>query len=291
MPTVEMKNSSGLRTYGGAVAIVTGGASGIGRALAVALAQRGARVVLADLQTEVARRVATQIEETGGNATAAELDVTDFSSVKRVVEDTYSRFGRLDYLFNNAGIVVSGQARLCAPEDWDRVFKVNLHGVAYGIQAAYSVMVERGYGHIVNTASMAAFMPGPIASSYCATKHAVLGLSNSLRIEAEPHGVRVSVVCPGVVRTPMLENAGRFGKMLQPLTADAQREVWEIFRPMDPGRFADKVLNLVARNRAIIIVPWWWKTLWWANRLSPTLGLRLASYLYISFNRRYLKQG
>ena len=129
------------------------------------------------------------------------------------------------------------------------------------------------------------------ASSYCATKHAVLGLSNSLRIEAEPHGVRVSVVCPGVVRTPMLENAGRFGKMLQPLPADAQREVWEIFRPMDPGRFADKVLNLVARNRAIIIVPWWWKTLWWANRLSPTLGLRLASYLYISFNRRYLKQG
>ena len=116
-----MKRNESLRTFNGAVAIVTGGASGIGRALAEALARRGARVVMADLQFEMAGEVAARIRENGGEANAKELDVTNFPATKRLVEDTFQTLGRLDYIFNNAGIGIVGEARLYELEDWYRV--------------------------------------------------------------------------------------------------------------------------------------------------------------------------
>jgi NAD(P)-dependent dehydrogenase (short-subunit alcohol dehydrogenase family) len=121
-------------------------------------------------------------------------------------------------------------------QDWYQVFDVNLRGVANGVQAAYPVVLKQGFGHIVNTASMAGLMPSPLTVGYCATKHAVVGLSTSLRIEAAPFGVRVSVLCPGLIRTPVLENCGRFGKMLRPLPIEVQRKNWERLRPMEPER-------------------------------------------------------
>jgi short-subunit dehydrogenase len=113
---------------------------------------------------------------------------------------------------------------------------------------------------------------------YGATKHAVVGLSTSLRVEAAPAGVRVSVLCPGVIRTPALIDGGKFGKQLQPVPQETQRDLWEAQRPMDPNRFAEKALRAVAVNRAIIIIPWWWRIAWWVNRLSPSLGLWLAAW-------------
>src|ERR1043165_2150177 len=118
-----------LRTYQGAVAIITGGASGIGRALAEALAQRGAEVVLADLQIELAEEAAARIRSTSGKARAVALDVTDFAAVDRMVQETFSTSGRIDYLFNNAGIVVAGETHFYHLNDWDRVIDVNLRGV------------------------------------------------------------------------------------------------------------------------------------------------------------------
>jgi short-subunit dehydrogenase len=137
-------------------------------------------------------------------------------------------------------------------------------------------MVEQGFGHIVNTASMAGLMPGPGNVAYTTTKHAVVGLSTSLRAEAAGLGVRVSVLCPGVVRTPILEGGGKYGKMLIAIPPEQVRRLWEKLRPMDPAVFAGKVLNCVAKNRAIIIVPSWWKIYWWMNRLSPSLGMFLS---------------
>ena len=273
-----MNRDASLRTFEGAVAVVTGGASGIGRALGEALARRGARVVLADLQVDLARAVAARIRETGGHATAAPLDVTDFAATNRLVQDTFRTEGRLDYVFNNAGIGIQGEARLYELEDWYRVLDVNLRGVVHGVQAAYPIMLRQGFGHIVNTASLAGLVPAPLVVGYTTTKHAVVGLSLALRIEAAAAGVRVSVLCPGVIRTPALIDGGKFGKLLQPVPQETQRDLWERQRPMDPNRFAEKALRAVARNRAIIIIPWWWRMVWWVNRLSPSMGLWLAAW-------------
>jgi NAD(P)-dependent dehydrogenase (short-subunit alcohol dehydrogenase family) len=258
-----------IRTFQGAVAIVTGGASGIGQALGEALGRHGALVVLADLQGERAREVAAGIEKRGGKARAVELNVVDFAALNRLVEETLHEHGRLDYIFNNAGIGTAGEVQFYQIDDWNRMIDINIRGVANGIQAAYPEMLRQGFGHIINTASMSGLVPSPWTVSYCMTKYAVVGLSLPLRVEAATSGVRVSVLCPGVIRTPILDGLGKYGKTVQPISAERQRAMMERFRPMDPRKFAEKVLRAVARNRAIIIVPAWWRIFWWVNRLSP----------------------
>ena len=188
-------------------AIVTGGASGIGRGLAAELARSGVDVVLADRQAELAEEAASEIRAEGGSAVAVGLDVRDPDRFHEVVRTTVDRAGRLDYLFNNAGIGVGGEVREYDRSDWDDVIDVNLRGVAHGILAAYPVMISQGFGHIVNTASMAGLNPAPLQISYTATKYAVVGLSRALRLEAKRYGVRVSVVCPGPIRTPILPSS------------------------------------------------------------------------------------
>lgn len=279
-----MESNSTLRIFDGAVALMTGGASGIGRALSEALGRRGASVVLADRQIELAQEVAAGIQEKGGKASAVELDVTDFPAVDQLVQATAQAQGRLDYMFNNAGIAIGGEVRVCQIEDWDSVLNVNLHGVVNGVQAAYPVMLGQGYGHIVNTASMAGLLPMPTAVSYAATKHAVVGLSKSLRVEAASYGVRVSVLCPGFIRTPIL-HGGKYGKNLQPVPPEVQEEFIRKYRPMDPARFAEKVLDALARNKSLIIVPGWWRLFWWLSRLSPALEFALAQRSYRSVRK------
>lgn len=269
-----------LRVFHDATAIVTGGASGIGRAISEELAKRGCDVVLADLQTELAQEVVSTIRASGGTAKAVTVDVTDFPAMGKLVQATVKRTGRLDYLFNNAGIVIGGGVHHYGIEDWNRVIDVNLRGVVNGVQAAYTIMLAQGFGHIVNTASMAGLMSGPGNLVYTTTKHAVVGLSKSLRAEAAPQGVRVSVVCPGVIRTPILDDGGKFGKMFDEFPPEEMRRMWEKLKPMPPNLFAEKVLNAVAKNKAIIIVPSWWRVFWWINRLSPALGIFLARRHY-----------
>jgi NAD(P)-dependent dehydrogenase (short-subunit alcohol dehydrogenase family) len=278
-----------LRTFQGAVALITGGASGIGRALGEALARRGAEVVLADLQADLAEDVAVAIRAGGGRAVAAAIDVADFSAFGRLVRDTVGRCGRLDYVFNNAGTGVLGEVRYYDITDWDHVFNVNLRGVVNGVQAAYPVMLRQGFGHIVNTASAAGLLPSPSVVSYCAAKHAVVGLSTSLRVEAAAAGVRVSVLCPGLVRTPILEGGGKFGKVLQPFPPELMKRHWERMRPMPADRFAAEALRAVARNQAIIVIPSVWKLAWWLNRLSPSLGLYLIAKAFAHWQRMCAK--
>jgi short-subunit dehydrogenase len=186
----------------------------------------------------------------------------------------------LDYIFNNAGLAVGGEVRLYQPDDWQRVLDVNLQGVVNGIQAAYPVMLKQGYGHIVNTASMAGLCPFPMGVSYAATKHAVVGLSTSLRIEAAEAGVRVSVFCPGFIRTQILHGGGKYGKDLMQVSPELREKMLQRINLMDPADFALHALNAVVRNKAIIIVPARWKLSWWLNRLSPSLMLWLGKRIY-----------
>jgi NAD(P)-dependent dehydrogenase (short-subunit alcohol dehydrogenase family) len=266
-------NAAGRR-----VAIVTGGASGIGRALAEQLATEGFDVVLADRQLAEAERVACRIRGRGGAAVAVELDVRDAGRFRTLVEETIARTGRLDYLFNNAGIGVGGEAREFEPVDWDDVIDVNLRGVAHGICAAYPLMIRQGFGHIINTASMAGLTPVPLHISYTASKHAVVGLSKALRLEARRYGVRVSVLCPGAVRTPIL-GGGVFGRLKPGLDPAVVAALTDSLRPLDPARLARRVLRAVERDRAIIVEPPAVRALWYLDRLSPWLFERLAGVL------------
>ena len=278
-----------LRVFDGAVAIVTGGASGIGRALSEALAQRGASVVLADRQIDIAQEVTGGIQAKGGKASATELDVTNFSAVEQLVQETTESQGRLDFIFNNAGIAIGGEVRVCEIEDWKSVLNVNLHGVVNGVQAAYPIMIRQGFGHIVNTASMAGLLPMPMGVSYATTKHAVVGLSKSLRIEAAEYGVRVSVMCPGFIRTPILQG-GKYGKMLQAAPPEEQEKFEKQVRPMDPAPFAEKALDAIARNKPIIIVPGWYRLFWWLSRLSPALEAYIVRRSYRLMRKRLTQE-
>jgi NAD(P)-dependent dehydrogenase (short-subunit alcohol dehydrogenase family) len=186
------------------------------------------------------------------------------------VADVWSRHGRLDYLFNNAGIAVGGEQLDLRLEDWRDAVEVNLMGVVHGVQAAWPRMIAQGFGHVVNTASMAAFLPTAMAAPYGATKSAVFGLSRALRLEGAPRGVRVSVLCPGVVRTPILDG-GRHGRLRNFIPTDTLMALNERLRPMDVDAFARRALDDVARNRGVIVHPASWRLLPLVSGLAPWL--------------------
>ena len=266
----------------GKIAFVTGGASGIGAALATKLADSGAEVWIADRQIDKARELAQRLSRSGAKAHAIELDVRDYPSFERAVAEAVRESGRIDYLFNNAGIGVSGEIDSYALDDWNDVFDVNLRGVVHGIQAVYPIMIRQHSGHIVNTASMAGLVTTGGQAAYTATKHAVVAISRTLRVEAERHGVQVSALCPGVIRTPIL-TGGEYGRVNLPgVSREDILKSWERLRPMAPEKFAERVLRAVLRNDAIIVVPGWWKAWWYLERLSPALSLRLAK---VTLNR------
>src|ERR1700739_3831771 len=258
----------------GKIAFVTGGASGIGAALATKLADGGAEVWIDDRQIGAAQELAQHLNSGGATAHAVELDVRDYPSFERVVGEAVRQSGRIDYLFNNAGIGVGGEVDGYTLDDWNDVFDVNLRGVVHGIQAVYPIMIRQHSGHIVNTASMAGLVTNPGMASYTATKHAVVALSKALRVEAERHGVQVSVLCPGVIRTPILAG-GKYGRF-DGVSDEQLLKFWEPFRPMAPERFAGRALRAVLRGDAIIVVPAWWRALWYIERLSPALSMRAA---------------
>jgi len=269
---------AGLRTFEGAAALVTGGASGIGAALGRELARRGAAVVLADRDEPEARAEAARAA-TGARVEGRGLDVRDAAAVAAAVADVFERYGRLDYLFNNAGIAVGGEAVDLRLEDWRDAVEVNLMGVVHGVQAAWPRLVAQGFGHVVNTASMAAFLPTALAAPYGATKSAVLGLSLALRLEGEPRGLRVSALCPGVIRTPILEG-GRHGRLRNFIPRDVLMALNESLRPMDADRFARKALDDVARDKDVIVHPAGWRVVCLLQRAAPWLVRALSRREY-----------
>ena len=258
----------------GKIAFITGGASGIGASLASALVDRGAEVWIADRQFGPADELAQRLCGRGGKAHAVELDVRSFPSFESAVAEAAQRSGRIDYLFNNAGIGIGGEIDSFTLDDWTDIIDVNLRGVVNGIQAVYPLMIKQGSGHIVNTASMAGLVTTVGQAGYTATKHAVVALSKAMRLEAEHHGVQVSVLCPGVVRTPIL-TGGEYGRNTN-VSDEELLKLGESLRPMAPDAFAQRALDDVIRGRAIIIVPRWWKALWYLERMSPALSMRVA---------------
>ncbi len=275
-----MKDPTGLRTFEDAVAIVTGAGRGIGLALCQELAQRKAKVVLADRDVDLVQQAATAISNSGGRATAVELNVSDPEAFASVVRQILNEEGRLDYLFNNAGVCVFGDIRAHTNEDWQRVFDVNLGGVVNGIQAAYPIMLEQGFGHLVNTSSMAGLVEVPWLTSYSASKFAVVGLSNSLRVEAAEAGVRVTVLCPGVVKTKVLEDGGKFGRFAESVPIADRGNLWTGTAPMEADEFARQAIRDVAKNKPIVVKPAFSRFIWNLNCFFPPLGRYLTRQMY-----------
>lgn len=266
--------------FRGKVAIVTGGASGIGRALCEELGRQGAILIVADIHAHEAEEVASAIHEAGGRAQSERLDVSRADEVHALIEKTAREHGRLDYLFNNAGVDIGGELRDMSLDDWRRVIDVNQWGVVYGTHAAYPLMVRQGSGHIVNTASLAALIPLPMETAYVASKWAVFGFSTSLSAEAADLGVRISVVCPDFV-------GSRFYESSRHVNVDEKRLLAQIpgFLYMTPRKCARAVLKGVRRKRSIITVGTTGRVLWWLYRHMPRLFI-LGQRMYARRLRR-----
>ena len=248
------------------VAIVTGGASGIGQALAKGLGQQGALVIVADINEKGSKQVAGTIIKKGGRAHAVHLDVSKAAQIKHLIHDSAKKYGELHYLFNNAGIAVMGEVLDMKREHWQHTLDVNLWGVINGTAAAYPVMVKQGFGHIINTASAAGLVPIPLLTAYTATKHAVVGLSLALRVEAAEHGVKVSAVCPGIIRTN-IPNVATYLKVKREVALAKVASV----RMMDPDKCARVILRGVARNKGIIKITPFTYIISWLYRVHPAL--------------------
>lgn len=253
-------------------AVVTGGASGIGAALARALVARGDSVVIADLDSAGASALAAELSAQGpGRARAEALDVRDADAVRSVIEEAHRRDGRLDLMFNNAGIPMGGAVEDLAPSHWDRAIDVNLRGVVHGVAAAYPLMLRQGHGHIVNTASVAGLIPAPFGTPYSMTKHAVVGLSLSLRGEAAAHGVRVSALCPGLVDTAILDR-GNPEDLPETRRVDTREYLTKVAGvPYSADALAADVLRAVERNRPVIVAPRRTRVIWRLYRSAPWL--------------------
>jgi NAD(P)-dependent dehydrogenase (short-subunit alcohol dehydrogenase family) len=188
----------------GRSAIVTGGASGIGRASALVFAREGARVCIADLDAEGAEAVAKEISGRGGEAFALRADVSDPEQNETAVRETVRRFGALHVAFLNAGIAVPSTILAGDVGAFDRVLAVNLRGVFLGLRAVAPALIQAGGGSIVATASVAGLRGGVGMPAYYASKHGVVGLVKAAAAEFAPHRIRVNAVCPGVIDTPIL---------------------------------------------------------------------------------------
>ena len=258
-----------------AVAIITGGGSGIGRALAIAMAKRGALVMVTDIDPDRALLVAN---ECGVNAQSFLVDVRDANQVNELVHQVFHQFGRVDFIFNNAGIGVAGETHEIPAPLWDRIIDINLKGVLNGVLAGYPIMVKQGYGYIINTASLAGLGPAALMAPYAMTKHAVVGLSHSLRLEAAAFGVQVNVLCPSAIETPILDSMNPADLPEVPWTPNARRYLSNLAAPPYPvEKMAEEVLIAIEKNKPTIVLPGKARLAWLMGRLFPGLVEKLAT--------------
>jgi NAD(P)-dependent dehydrogenase (short-subunit alcohol dehydrogenase family) len=227
--------------FSGKNALLIGGTTGIGRATAMAFAGAGANLFIAGLGADHGRSLVEEIKGTGRDIAFREIDVRDGGAMKRLHEEAYERFGRIDVAFNNAG--VSGEAALVhelEDAEYNRLMEVNLRGIFYGLKHQVPHMIEKGGGAIVNTSSLFGVMGFAGTAAYCASKWGVIGLTNSVALEVARKNIRVNAIAPGSVMTPLIMNM--FGG------AQAARDTVLPMIPMgrisDPSEIAQLVLFL-----------------------------------------------
>ncbi|SPM28652.1 NADP-dependent 3-hydroxy acid dehydrogenase YdfG, partial [Mycobacterium terramassiliense] len=234
----------------GAVAVITGGASGIGRATALALARAGADVVVGDIHQQRMDETVAAIGEFGRRALAVRCDVTSDADVDGLARVVLSEFGKVDIVMNNAGVALLGPPERVPMADWQRLFDINVFGVVRGIRAFVPILLEQGHGWIINTASIAGlYAHGYDNIPYIGAKHAVVGITEGLYLYLRPKGIGVSVLCPELVATNIGESARMIG-------IDDPRWINfppHLLRPIQPDAAAERVVAAIRQERFLIL--------------------------------------
>jgi NAD(P)-dependent dehydrogenase (short-subunit alcohol dehydrogenase family) len=244
-----------VRTLAERVAVVTGGASGIGRALCLAFARAGARVVVADLDEAGMAETAQAVTKAGSRAATARTDVSRLADVRALADRAWAEFGAVHVLCNNAGIALWGGLDTATHQDWEWAINVNLWGVIHGVETFLPRMIaQKTEGHIVNTASMAGLIASEGLGVYNTTKYAVVGLSETLQKDLRRHDIGVSVLCPMGVTTRIRDSARSRPAALRNAGAEAKGgEVELIGRYLSPEHVADRVLAAILANRLYVM--------------------------------------
>ncbi len=229
------------------VAIVTGGASGIGKAICKELVANNVFVIISDINDRNGQTFEAELNKEAITSRFVHINITDYKTVEYVIKEIYKEFGRLDYLFNNAGIAMYGEMYDTTIEDWKEIVDINLWGVIFGTEIRYKIMKEQGFGHIVNTSSASGLGPSPISAAYSTTKHAVVGLTTSLHYEAKEFGIKVSTLCPTFVDTPIFDEAKAIKIDKSVMTQQLKKQ-----KMMSPQQLAKITLNGVHKNKPII---------------------------------------
>jgi len=257
----------------GALALVTGAGSGIGRATALAMADRGATVLCADLHADAAEKTAAACGERGASASAVTVDVADRDAMTTLAAEVTAEHGALGVLVNNAGVGMSGRLTDMALADWDWIRSINLDGVVNGCALFGPAMLERGRGHVVNLSSGLGYTPTATEPAYVTTKAGVLALSQCLRADWGRSGVGVTAICPGVINTPIIDSTRFLGERA---STEARARTRKVFRKGHrPEQVADAIVDAIARDRAVVPVGVEARVGWYLHRFAP-LALQQA---------------
>lgn len=237
-------------------------------ALCSRLAELGAKVVLADIDIAGAEAAKAGNPEVWANIEPVRADVTDATSMRQLMEHTVGKYGRIDILFNNAGLAIVGEIRDLSLEQWKRVIDVNLLGELHGIHYVYPIMIKQGFGHIVNTASGFGLAPGANNGPYVTSKFGIVGMSETLRAEAKDLGIDVTVICPRYINTGMLTK-------MQTVNADPADVASLIpVKMVDVKAAADKILHGVARKKKVVAFPGYVGALAFLYKFVPGIFLK-----------------
>jgi 2-hydroxycyclohexanecarboxyl-CoA dehydrogenase len=253
----------------GALALVTGAGSGIGRSTALLLARRGASVLAVDIDEVAAERTAAECREAGSAiAGARRVDVADRPAMEGLAAEVHGTHGPLDVLVNNAGVGLTGRFTDTSLDDWAWIRSINLDGVVHGCALFGPPMLERGRGHVVNVASALGYVATTTEHEYVTTKAGVLALSQCLRADWRREGVGVSTICPGVIDTPIITERTRFRG--DQASARKRRRMERVFqRGHRPEQVATAIVDAIEHDRAVVPVGWEARAGWLLHRLGP----------------------
>jgi len=243
----------GIKDFRDKVVVITGAGSGIGRATAIAFAEEGAELVLADIDLDRLRAVADEIGRDDSRVLTREVDVAEKEQVEDLAEFVIGTKGRVDILYNNAGVAIGADFVSTSIEEFEWIFSINFWGMLYGIKAFLPHMMERRFGHIVNTSSVAGLCATPGMPAYCSTKFAIAGLGESLRAELKKYNIGVSTICPGVIDTRIVADGCLHLRNESRATNDRVVNFYRRFG-WPPERVAKAVLKAVRKNRSVVPV-------------------------------------
>lgn len=273
-----------MKDLKGKVALVTGAASGIGRACAIEMARQGMDLVMVDLNGERLAEAAREAERFGDRVLSITADLSKKSEVNRVARDAVMEMGQVDLLYNNAGVALAGRVQEMKLADWEWVTDINYWGPIRLTHALLPHMIERRTGHIVTTASVAGLLGWPGLTPYSATKFAMVGFSEALRGELDRYGIEVSVVCPGLIRTNIIEMAECRGLNKGRLYDSVK------YKGLSAEKAARVIVDGIRKGQGYILVAPEAKPLWAIKRLSPALWAMFGRRIFSELERRGLTE-